>query len=363
MPSCLGHRHWRCRRLLHRRHHRCCHSSRRHHHLLQNVVIVFAACSSLVRWKGKSEKSYVGTFYDRKFLFTANIYWAPFVLQLLFLCLYFAWWRARCSHVICCCPTIPLFTHTQQPFISPKKPVPHLIYVLFHLSIEIFAHYFIHICHLCESERTMNVGRSIDVCARYTVTLAHKRNETKRMQKEESSVRRYVCIFFLVFTCRIFWEFDFLWLLTLLNVCAKAYTCILKKKKMQLSNEINENNLWNAVLYLVAPINAIIPSSLYIDERRTSTQFAWHPFAIISYKNCFHCKRKLHLWALNDVTRKWIMARSLYFNVHGLVRWSCGKSTHSYVQFDMPQKGTFETHKVSHNNHSVTISINCDGTS
>lgn len=43
-----------------------------------------------------------------------------------------------------------------------------------------------------------------------------------------------------------------------------------KIEMKQLSNEINENNLWNALLYRVAPINAIISSSLHIDERRMS---------------------------------------------------------------------------------------------
>lgn len=43
-----------------------------------------------------------------------------------------------------------------------KKPVPLLIYVLFHLSIEIFAHYFIHISHLAWC-----------VLFTYSVTLKH----------------------------------------------------------------------------------------------------------------------------------------------------------------------------------------------
>lgn len=64
--------------------------------------------------------------------------------------------------------------HNNRLSLFEKKPVPHLIYVLFHLSIELFAHYFIHISHLCESEWTM-----FRVCACVCVYHSHTDTQTK----------------------------------------------------------------------------------------------------------------------------------------------------------------------------------------
>lgn len=155
--------------------------------------VLISQSAPVEKWK----KPVVDNFYDRKFLISFHCeYWAPFVLQLLFLYVYIMYICIYNFYICCCLIAI------QKPFISGKKPVPRLIYVLFHLSIEIFAHYFIHITHFMWC-----------VLLKFTHTFAHSHS---------------VCILFLFeFTCRIFffWEFGSYWMSVSANEWRRARAC------------------------------------------------------------------------------------------------------------------------------------------
>lgn len=137
-------------------------------------------CSSLNRPPLKSEKKQSWIIFmtgNFLFRFTVNIGHRLFYSCFFSMCIMYMY-------------TTSIFVVAWSVFknrLSLKKPVPRLIYVLFHLSIEIFAHYFIHITHFMWC-----------VLLKFTHTFTHSNS---------------VCAFgfssnlLVEFTCRIFCEF------------------------------------------------------------------------------------------------------------------------------------------------------------
>lgn len=213
--------------------------------------------------------------------FSQWIYWAPFVLQLLFLCvciLLVASALLQPRHLL-----LPddstLHTNTTTVYLSEKtcstlnlRSVPPFdwnIRALFH-SHQSFVWEWVN-----------DVGRSICVCSLYSHTGTQmKENKAKRMQKKRKVLCAEICVHFFVFTCRIFWEFDFLWLLTSwVWVYARRRTLAKNNcptKSMRTIFGMQCFILWH--LSMLSLHHHIVYRWKTNEHKVDGTQFAWHPF-------------------------------------------------------------------------------------
>lgn len=167
-------------------------------------------------------------------------------------------------------------------------------------------------------------------------------NEHVCRKREKFSL--LICVRFFLFTCRIFWEFGFYdcWLWVFAHRRTFAFFFIANCPTMESMRTIFGMQ-WFILWHL----------SRLSFHHIVSMKDDWITDNIlIQLEIAFNASENLHLWAFNDERELWYVVLCVeYFNFYRFVSsrlWSW----HIHIQFWCATKGTFEMHKVSHNNHS-----------